>query len=236
VRIVVDASGLASASQEARDYFRSVIRNLIAQGSAHSLALAGWPGDACGDPASFLAPLPRVGAAWTVVRDPQDRAASVVFSPLGPHRLACLEFVPAVATILDPPPSPLEARTLRSWTRRPGTKLVTLTRASLDLLVGSVGVPASRVAWIPPGAGLTAGWEAPAEDGRSLPSSPYIVTSGTGETRGFSDLVEGLHLYRRTWSRDVRLLVLERAPKSWERLAARRGLFPGPGPVSQIWR
>jgi glycosyltransferase involved in cell wall biosynthesis len=92
---------------------------------------------------------------------------------------------------------------------------VTLTRATKSYLVDGLGLPASRVRWIPPGAGQMPTWE-PSARGIRLPEEPYVLTvagsdfkaDGGASRREFATVLEGFEACLQRSRRALRLLVL----------------------------
>lgn len=219
MRIVIDASHLEGAGPRARELFRDVVRHLLLRSRDLTFRLAGWPRGI--DCATFLSPLPRSSAAWTVdpaMAPPREApgSRSILFSPIGiPSPLARREPAhrcPVVGTCLDP------RGAFRLTEPRENLWILTISRTRRASLIEDGGVDPSRVRWIPPGSGLPLGGRRASAP--PLPSCPYIVAVSTpGRCGGLRRTIAAFRRCAREHTRPLKLLVLGKAAPFLRRLS-----------------
>ncbi|HVR74724.1 MAG TPA: glycosyltransferase [Planctomycetota bacterium] len=255
MHILIDASELDRAPPGARSYFRETVRHLLLLGEGHAYSLLGYPRRTLGPVAGFLTPLPR--PARERLRSVDPGVAALSYSPLGmpapvmasTRSAGARRTLPAVATLLDmdggrdgwfgrKTRSPASRRLERA------SRVVTLTRSSLEALVERQGIEESRVRWIPPGLLAPAAAERIARD-VELPLVPYVAaalgTRGTtlGSLRAAIRLLCAFRGCLRRGGKELRLLFLDGSSSllrrgvleaaAWLGLVGRVGFAPDRG-------
>jgi len=174
MNILIDATGLPRASNEARTYAREMVRHLLLAAEWRAYSILGWSEPSLGSPWDFLAPLPL--SARARIQEPAEERGAIVYCPIGlpsSQALAGARSVGVrarwcVGTVLDERP--------RGGSPR-AEGVVTLTHGTLRELAGSAGPRGARFRWIPPGLSHELSLDAAAA-GVPLPEGPYILAAG----------------------------------------------------------
>lgn len=225
--IWIDSSGLDEAPQEARNYAREMLRELLAAGKEHDYRFLGWPQADLGSVETFLGPLER--EVREVLSSPRKTVGPrrVIYSPIGFPGVDALRRASgpgasrpaAVATFLEERPLKLAGE---------ATTLIALHRSAAEAISASAS-PTQMVRWVPPGLGLQlplnlSNTRVPIPEGEYLVARGADATAGPETLAGIWRLLRAFRAYRRDGAGKARLLFLGGLPFALRQMAACLGL------------